>query len=199
MSDPLSKVADLCLASALPNAHSEGFCDVSEAGLVGMITLRADLSLGKVGSVAKVAKAVQAAIGAKLPASGMVTSGQAGRVAWMSPDEILLMVDHGKAVEIERKISASLVESHVLVANVSDARAVFHVTGKAARDVIAKLSPTDLRGFGPGMFRRTRFAQVPAAFHMPEPDMVEVVCFRSVAQYMFDLLTNAARHGTEIS
>lgn len=183
MSDPVS---------ALMGAHSEGFCDVKEAGLVGMITLRADLTL------VKIAKAVKVATGAEMPGQGVVMSGKNGRAAWMSPDELLLIVDHAKAQGITANLERALAASHALVANVSDARAVFHVQGKAARNVIAKLSPTDLRGFEAGAFRRTRFAQVPAAFHMPDENTVEIVCFRSVAKYMFDLLSNAARVGSEL-
>lgn len=183
MSDPVS---------ALLGADFEGFCQVKDAGLVGMITLRADLSL------AKVAKAVKSVTGAEMPDQGAVTKGKAGRVAWMSPDELLLIVGHTKAPAMVTKLEKALVASHALVVNVSDARAVFHVQGKAARDVIAKLSPTDLRGFEAGVLRRTRFAQVPAAFHMLDDGSIEVVCFRSVSKYMFDLLSNAARKGSEL-
>jgi len=183
MSDPVS---------ALAGASSEGFCTVEEAGLVGMITLRADLSL------AKVARAVKTATGAEMPGQGEVSTGKKGRAAWMSPDELLLIINHGDAPEMVEKLAKALTTSHALVVNVSDARAMFRVTGKMARDVIAKLSPADLRDFGPGRLRRSRLAQVPAAFHMPDTDSFEIVCFRSVAGYVFDLLANAARSGSEI-
>ncbi len=178
--------------SALIGASSEGFCKVEEAGLVGMITLRADLSL------AKVAQAVKSATGAEMPGQGAITTGAKGQVAWMSPDELLLIVEHAAAPGIVAKLEKALATSHALVVNVSDARAMFRVTGEAAADVIAKLSPADLRGFAPGAFRRSRLAQVPAAFHMPDANSFEIVCFRSVALYMFGLLTNAARNGSEL-
>ena len=187
MSDPVS---------ALMGASSDGFCSIEEAGLVGMITLRADLSL------VKVAKAVKAATGCVMPGQGRVTTGtlggKSGQVAWMSPDELLLMVDHGAAPTIEARLATALKASHALVVNVSDARAVFHVTGDAAHEVIGKLSPADLRGFKPGTFRRSRLAQVPAAFHMPNKGGFEVICFRSVAGYVFDILTKSSKAGSEV-
>ncbi len=178
--------------SALMGASSQGFCTVEEAGLVGMITLRADLSL------AKVAKAVKSATGAEMPGQGAVSSGNKGRVAWMSPDELLLIVDHDAAPGMVEKLAKALVASHALVVAVSDARAMFVVKGEGARDVIAMFRPADLRNFTPSMLRRARFAQVPAAFHMPDKDSFEIVCFRSVAGYMFELLANAARTGSEV-
>lgn len=178
--------------SALPGAKSEGFCRVEEAGLVGMITLRADLSL------AKVAKAVQAVTGAAMPAPLKITTGAKGRAAWMSPDELLLFVDHAAAEAAAARLDKALATSHALAVNVSDARAVFHLTGARAGEVIAKLSPADLRGLAPGDFRRTRLAQAPAAFHMPDETSFEIIAFRSVAAYMFALLSNAAQAGGEV-
>jgi sarcosine oxidase subunit gamma len=48
------------------------------------------------------------------------------------------------------------------------------------------------------MFRRSRLAQVPAAFWMPDAETFQIVCFRSVARYMFDLLSIAAQPGSEV-
>ncbi|MEP2203837.1 MAG: sarcosine oxidase subunit gamma, partial [Tateyamaria sp.] len=64
----------------------------------------------------------------------------------------------------------------------------------------AKLAPVDLAPgqFTSGMFRRTRMGQVPAAFWLREDGVFEVICFRSVAQYMFDLLSVAAQPGSEV-
>jgi hypothetical protein len=62
-----------------------------------------------------------------------------------------------------------------------------------AREALAKLCPVDLAPgvFEAGEMRRTRLAQVPAAFWWEE-DGFTLVCFRSVAQYAFDVLKGAA-------
>ena len=84
----------------------------------------------------------------------------------------------------------------------SDARAVFTLEGEGAaiRNVLAKLTPADLRpaSLPVGEVRRTRFAQVPAAFWLAEEGRAELVCFRSVAIYVFGLLKNAAEPGSEV-
>lgn len=180
------------LVSALPGASFDGYCKVEEAGLVGMITLRGDLSS------AAVAKAVKAATGAAMPGQGEITLGKSGRAGWMSPDELLLVVDHAGAPEIVETAAKTLAGEHALVVNVSDARAVFRVTGTGCREVIAKLSPADTSVMAEGMLRRTRIAQIPAAFYLEADDTAVLVCFRSVAQYAFDLLKDASMPGSEV-
>lgn len=178
--------------SALQGASFDGYCTVEEAGLVGMITLRGDLaSTG-------VAKAVKSVTGAAMPGQGEITEGDKGRVGWMSPDELLLIVDHAEAAAIVDAATKSLGDEHSLVVNVSDARAVYRVKGAACREVIAKLTPADTSVMQPGMLRRTRIAQIPAAFYLEDDVTAVLVCFRSVAQYAFDLLKDAARPGGEV-
>ena len=178
--------------SALPGARFEGYCTVEEAGLCGMVTLRADLSL------AKVARAVKAVTGAEMPAPLKITSGTRGRVAWMSPDELLLFVEYAEAGAAVARLDKALATSHALAVDVSDARALFRLTGARAREGLMKLTPADIRRMAPGEFRRTRLAQVPAALYMPDEKGFEIIAFRSVAGYVFDLLSNAARPGGEV-
>ncbi|MDA5094353.1 sarcosine oxidase subunit gamma [Aliiroseovarius sp. KMU-50] len=178
--------------SAWNGVSFDGYCRVEEQSLVGMITVRGDLASKKL------AKAVKDATGAKMPGQGEILSSDKGRAAWMSPDELLLIVDHAEAPGIIDAMAAALADEHALVVNVSDARAVFHVKGKAAREVVAKLSPADVSVMAPGMLRRTRIAQVPAAFHMVDEETAELVCFRSVGQYAYDLLKDAALPGGEV-
>ncbi|MCK0143348.1 sarcosine oxidase subunit gamma family protein [Aliiroseovarius sp. F20344] len=179
--------------SALQGESFDGYCKVEEAGLVGMITLRGDLASKGV------AKAVKAATGAAMPGQGEITQGAKGRVGWMSPDELLLIVDHGDAPKVVETATKSLAKENALVVNVSDARAVYRVKGAACREVIAKLAPADMSVMQPGMLRRSRIAQIPAAFYMEDDETAVLVCFRSVAQYAFDLLKDAAKPGGEVN
>ena len=91
------------------------------------------------------------------------------------------------------ELGKALAGSHHLVANVSDARAMFTLKGDRAREILAKLSPADVTeaGFGPGQMRRSRMAQVAAAFWITADGTVNVVCFRSVGAYVFDLLKSS--------
>ena len=79
---------------------------------------------------------------------------------------------------------------------VSDARAVFRIEGTKADQVLAKLSPVDFATLGPKELRRTRAAQVAAAFWRDETGYT-LVCFRSVAAYVMGLLTHSAMPGSE--
>lgn len=174
-------------------AFNDGVAEVREMGLRGMITLRGDLA------DKKLIKAVKSIAGA-MPAPREVALKDDNGAAWMSRDELLLMVPHADALTTIETLNKALNGTHFLAANVSDARAVFEISGPKAREVMAKLAPVDFApgAFTQGMFRRSRLAQVPAAFWMNEEDAFTIVCFRSVAEYMFDLLSIAAQQGSEV-
>lgn len=179
--------------SALGGATYTGFCSVSEAGRVGMVTIRGDLG------DAAFAAALRDVTGLDLPGQGAIV-GTGPRLAWMSPDELLLFCAADDAPGQAAALAMAFAGMHALAVDVSDARAVFRVAGAASREVMAKLTPADVApgAFGPGRMRRTRLAQVGAAFHMPDETSFEIIAFRSSAQYVFDLLANAARPGSEV-
>lgn len=177
--------------SALEGKVTAGEVTVREAGLRGMITLRGDLADKKLRSVCT-----------KLTGMGFPAQGQArcqgdNGLCWMSPDEVLVLVPYAEVGEAIAQIDEALSGLHYLAENVSDARAVLFVEGAFCREVIAKLAPVDLHPdtFKPGDFRRTRLGQIAAAFWMRDEDTFEVICFRSVAGYAFDLLAASAKAG----
>lgn len=180
--------------SALSGVEYSGIAEVKEVGLVGMITLRGDLA------DAGLAKAVKAAVGQDIPAPLRAEVVDGKGVCWMSPDELLLLCDYAEVEAKLAELNAALAGSHYQAVNVSDARAVFQISGGSAREVLAKLSPADLspEAFGPGTFRRSRLAQVAGAFWIDDAGAAHVICFRSVGQYVFDLLKVAAQPGSEV-
>lgn len=180
--------------SALNGARYDGIARIEECGLQGMITLRGDLAARPVKSAAT------GATGAKMPGPNRIALSDTGGIAWMSPDELLLLCPYDGVTAALDKATATLGKAHALAVNVSDARALLQVSGPAAREVLAKLCPVDLSpgAFQPGMFRRTRMAQVPAALWMPDAHSFHVVCFRSVADYAFNLLKVAAQPGSAV-
>ena len=97
-----------------------------------------------------------------------------------------------------RRLPRPCRKKHHLAVVVSDARAVFRIEGQKADQVIAKLCPVDLETLAPGELRRTRAAQVAAAFWRDETGFT-LVCFRSVASYVMGLLTHSAQTGSELS
>ena len=180
--------------TALKGARFQGIADLTELPLQGMITLRGDLS------AAGMKKAVKSATGLAIPDRRGIETGDDHAVAWMSPDELLLLCPHARAAETVASLSKALAKDHALAVDVSDARAFFELSGLHARDVLAKLCPMDMApsAFGPGQIRRTRMAQVPAAIWLSDEDSFRIICVRSVAQYVFDLLCVAAQDGSEV-
>jgi len=179
--------------SALQGASFEGIAKVEEAGLQGMITLRGDFaSKGFKDAVKKLTGRVP-------PAVRKMNECKGGRkVLWMSPDELLIVTDYASVNDDLAVLNEALSDEHALAVNVSDARAMFRLSGANAREVLGKLAPVDMGAFETGEIRRTRLAQVAAAFWLTEAGDFEIVCFRSVAQYMFDLLSVASQEGSEV-
>jgi len=187
MSDPVSP---------LGGASFEGIVRITENGPRGMITVRGDLAS------AKLEKAVVTTAGLSMPAkTGAVIDG-AGGICWMSPDEVLVLLPHADAAGAVAAMSAALQGEHALVVDVSDARASFTLEGEGRliRETLAKLSPADMRAkaLPVGTMRRTRLAQVPAALYFAEETRAELICFRSVAAYVFGILKHAATPGSEV-
>ena len=180
--------------SALNGKAHVGTVSIAEQGLRGMITLRGDLNSPEL------QKAAIEVSGQTCPKQGQCSVAGDKGLAWMSPDEMLVMVPYDDVADTIATLEAALKGSHFLAIDVSDARAVIRVEGAGVRDVLAKLSPVDMsaEAFKPGQFRRTRLAQIPAAFWMHDDETLDLICFRSVADYAFDVLCRAALPGTEV-
>lgn len=173
--------------SALPGAQAQGLVTIREMGLQGMVTLRADLSTA--------ARAVKRVTGADVPALRRITEGQGCHVVWMSPDELLILCDPAQAGKLAFDLTEALTGQHHLALDVSDARAMLSVAGPAGalRDVLAKITPADVGALPVGEMRRTRVQQVAGAIWFATETEARVICFRSVARYVFDLLAMSAR------
>ena len=146
--------------SALPDARFDGLVRIEEMGPQGMVTVKGDLA----SSALKMA--VMDVAGATFPGARAVSSAGERSALWMAPDEVLVLVPYREAESAAKAMAGALAGHHGLVANVSDARALFRISGEEGREVLAKLAPVDLHpdSFGLGHLRRTRLAQVPAAF-----------------------------------
>jgi len=177
--------------SALGGMTRTGFATVAEAGLKGMITIRADLGSGALAGAL-------GGLGLSVPGQRGVVTGDGRTVAWMSSDELLLICSYDEAPGLATQIGDALAGEHSLVANVSDARASFTISGPKADEVAMKLSPVDFATLPAGEMRRTRTAQVAAALWRSGPEEISLVCFRSVAGYVMSLLEVSSRKGGEI-
>jgi sarcosine oxidase, subunit gamma len=176
--------------SALNGQSYDGFAQITEIGPMGMITLRCDLAEKPVAAALK-------KLGLSVPAPRRIAKAGARSVGWMSPDELLLILPYTEVAATLETLNKALAKIHFLAVDVSDARAVFRIEGDKANQVLAKLCPVDLAKLEPNELRRTRAAQVAAAF-WAEDGGYTLVSFRSVAGYVMGLLTVSSTKGAEI-
>lgn len=160
---------------------------VTELPACGMITLR-----GTFGDDAFVQ--ALASCGVVIPETRRIASCDAGRVGWMSPDELLVYCEAEASADLAARLTEALAGQHALVQRVDDMRARFAISGPGARVALAKVCPVDMKTLEAGEYRRTRLAQIAAAFWTENGQDFELVCFRSTGIYARDVLTQAARH-----
>lgn len=167
---------------------TRGFVTVAQLAAPAMITLR--------GAPATLAPALAQVAGLDWPAArSRVTQGDRA-LLWMSPDEGLLTLPRADAPAVMAGLAQALAGQFATLADVSDARAVFQIAGAGWRDALAKLCPVDFATLRQDEVRRTRAAQVAVALWCEGNDQVTLVCFASVADYMFAALSNAAQPGS---
>ncbi len=147
---------------------------------VGMVTLRGEISM------------LSEAAGMRAPAQRMSMVSEGCRLNWMSPDELMMICSHSDVANRIADLRRALAGKFATLADVSDARAVFDVSGHGVEDMLAHLMPVDFGRLDRNEVRRTRMAQIPAALWR-EGTGWRIVCFRSVAGYAADLLAEAAR------
>ncbi|EIE52780.1 sarcosine oxidase gamma subunit family protein [Citreicella sp. 357] len=177
----------------MQGARSEGVVTVEALPAQGQITLRCDLSddfRWKLGET----------LGFAVPEPLGATSDGDRALLWMSPDELLLLCPYDAVPTLMAQLGQVFDGWFIAIADVSDARAQFRITGGHLRDVLAKLTPVDMapQAFVPGMVRRSRLAQVAAGYWMRDADTMQIFVFRSVAEYAFGVMTLAAGAGGEV-
>jgi sarcosine oxidase, subunit gamma len=177
--------------SALNGATYSGFSQIREIGPLGMITLRAK------SDCAGLDAAIFAATGCARPDTRQIVQQDDRAAGWMSPDEYLLVMAYDDTATALAAIDQAMAGQHYLASDVSDARAVFDIIG-AGEQVLAKLSPVDFDKLGATELRRTRTAQVAAAFWQTGAGNYRLVCFRSVADYVMGLLSHSAMSGSAL-
>ncbi len=151
-----------------------------------MLAIRADLSLH--------AAQIEAALSLPVPDTLGLASGNGEALAWFSPDELLLVCSANDVERHQSSIAEALKGTHHLLADVSDMRAGFTLSGPRVREVLSKLVPMDVHPdvLVPGRVRRTQLGQVAAALWLTEESRAEIICFRSVFAYVGTALAKAA-------
>lgn len=144
------------------------------------------------GQDAALSTAMKAAHGVTFPEPNSVAESGKARAIWFGPRMALLTgtaADPGLA-------------SHAALTDQSDAWAVVRLQGDGAADVLARLTPIDLRPgvFGPGATARTELQHMQASVTCLEEGNYQIMVFRAFAETLVhDLKTAmqavAARQG----
>ena len=136
-----------------------------------------------------------------VPADHRMTIGNEVAIAWMAPDEILLFCPATRRDALMGALKAASDGADVMVTDVSDARCHFALTGPNVREVMARLTPADVSpGALPvGTFRRSRVGQVAAAFWLSDEETINLLAYRSVADYVSEVLSFAAQHAAPLA
>lgn len=172
----------------MSDPQNAGLVTVAETAPMGTIALRGDLSDATVqAAVAKIS-------GLSIPAPLEVKTQGDNGLCWMSPDELLILCPYASVGDRRNDLEGLLGDTHALAVDVSDARAAFTLKGDRVRDVLAKLMPIDLSPTAMPVrrFRRSRLAQIPGAVWLGDPETAHILCFRSVAEYVRNLLIASA-------
>lgn len=173
----------------------EGLVSVREITGQGMLVVRGDFS------APAFREAVSALAGTSFPEQRRAEVDGGRGILWLSPDELAVLLPRAEAASACADLAGKLSDQHALVVDVSDARVHFEIEGRVVRETIAKIAPVDMHveSFGPGELRRTRFGQVAAGFWMVDERRARIFCFRSVRDYMANLLMASADEKSEVA
>jgi len=148
-----------------------------------------NLDLGRVSSVAPFpgqdVTPMLDALGLTFPQPGTTITSGSARIVWTGRDQAFLIGTEPPAQ----------LANVAAVTDQSDAWAWFHLTGEDARDVLARLTPLDLRdnSFAVGGVARSTMNHMQAILIRPAPHAYEIAVFRSMAGTLVHELTDAMR------
>lgn len=154
---------------------------------IGMIAIRGDAESPSLQNALKL-------LGVTVPGKCEIIGGPDLHAAWMAPDEVLVMLPTDQVRNATEKLGSALQGEHFLCVDVSDMRTCVEVSGHGSRDLLAKGTPADVspEAFRVGQFRRSRFAQIQAAFWLVEERTVRMLCRRSETDHLLSWLQEMA-------
>jgi sarcosine oxidase subunit gamma len=133
--------------------------------------------------------AVKDATGADLPpAPNTVSTADDVRILWLGPNEWWVVAPDTKRAEMLEKLRQAFAGQHTAVIDVSESRTVITITGRAAREVLARGISLDLhlRAFGPGQCAQTGMAKANIVLHQIDSQpSYEIYILKSFADYLW--------------
>jgi heterotetrameric sarcosine oxidase gamma subunit len=144
---------------------------------------------------AAVVRILTEALGVRPPEEpNVVASERRIKILWLGPDRWLIVrqVDHPRGLASE--LIAQLPAGTAALVDLGAARCVFTISGPRSRDVLAKHLPLDLSEsmFPTGRCAQSAMAHIGVLVHAESADTFEIFVYRSFAQHLWQLLTDAA-------
>lgn len=180
--------------SALSGRNTGGF-ENAEGGKPGLVF--AELAhLGKINlrGGADILPALKTHTGcATLPANNSFVTVGDRHLAWLGPDEFLLLCEAGSEVHLHSQLMLDLQSVHAAVTNVTDGLCALSLRGQAVRQVLAKGCALDLHPalFTPGMCAQTMLSHAAVTLLAVEDNRFTMICRTSFAPYVHDWLLDA--------
>jgi sarcosine oxidase subunit gamma len=115
---------------------------------------------------------------------------------WLGPDEWLIVAEPGPDAQPLARLEAALQDQRVSVVDVSASRTILELTGKRAREVLAKACPLDFhpRAFRAGQCAQSNLARTQGLIALEDDAPVFRVFVRSsYAVYLAQWLLDAMR------
>jgi len=142
-------------------------------------------------------QAAESVLGGALPtnANTCVTHGD-NTVLWYGPDEWLVITAKEKQTELVDAMRAVLVDTFAAVTDISGGNTVVEVSGRAARELLAKGTPLDLHPsvFSVGQCAQTVFAHASMALYpVDEEPTFRIIIRRSFSDYLATWMVDAAQ------
>jgi sarcosine oxidase subunit gamma len=141
--------------------------------------------------------AAEAVLGLALPREPNRAVDGAGRsVLWLGPDEFLIVTAPGAEAALADLLRQAVQGRRAAVTDVTDGRTIIEISGRHARDVLAKGCGLDLhpRVFGPGQCAQSGLAKARIALRQTDAaPTYQIFVERSHAEYLWLWLKDAAR------
>lgn len=140
--------------------------------------------------------AAEAELGQALPTASNTFSKGEHRVYWLGPDEWLVATEAARIGDLVARLEARFTDLHVAINDVSGGNIAVHVSGKFARDLLAKGCTLD---FHPDVFSIGHCAQSGLAKAgvliglLDAAPTFEIIVRRSFADYLEKWLRHAGR------
>jgi sarcosine oxidase subunit gamma len=159
-----------------------------------VVALAEHRSIVNIAAFADCLAPLQEALGLTLPGPNRQTHHDGIRYLWAGP-ECWLAVADAAGPDFDLRMAQSC-NTLAAVTDQSDGRTILHVSGSAARDVLAKLVPIDLHpaAFPPDATALTLAGHIPVQIWHSPPDGFELACFRSYAETLYEALIEASNY-----